>query len=279
MSGSEGWAWLRLAARRARVQLATTGARRLVLWWRHRHLEAGDLVLSAYPQSGSTWLRFMLYELLTGEEPSFERVNQAIPNVGRARSAPRPLPGGGRLLATHDGAYTEFPGGIYMVRDPRELVISSWHKRKLLGLRPGSFEDHLAAFLDGTCYPYGPWGRHVESWLDPGRRRASAPVLVRYEDLHSAPGRVLVEVCGALGIQGEEDELTSAIARSQFQKMRKKEDAEDPEPVLSPAAEGRFVRAGEVESWRRTLEEEQVSRIQAAFGAAMELAGYELEHL
>jgi len=90
-----------LAIQRFRHVLSKTKVRVPVMWVRHSTLRSCDVFLASYPRSGSTWLRFILQEILTGEPSRFENVNQRIAFVGRHGNAPSLLPSGARLLQTH----------------------------------------------------------------------------------------------------------------------------------------------------------------------------------
>ena len=78
--------------------------RDFVLSYRHRGLLPEDVMLASYPKSGSTWLSFMLAELLwqAGREQTLLD-NRYLPQIGKQSRAIRRLPNGGRLIRTHGG--------------------------------------------------------------------------------------------------------------------------------------------------------------------------------
>src|SRR5688572_26204499 len=69
-------------------------------WLRHRRLRSADAFLASYPRSGSTWTRFLLFELLTGTPADFTPVIRTIQYIGDHHDSPALLPGGGRLIKT-----------------------------------------------------------------------------------------------------------------------------------------------------------------------------------
>src|SRR5437867_8735637 len=102
--------------RRIRHQLAKTRLRSPLTWLRHRSFDPADVFIGSYPRSGSTWLRFVLLEILTGRPSEFPSVNRSIPKVGRHNQALPLLPGGGRLIQTHEPYREEYQKAVYLVR-------------------------------------------------------------------------------------------------------------------------------------------------------------------
>ena len=86
---------MRLTRTKLRYALARTPVRSFVVALRHLGLRRDDAFLSAYPRSGSTWVKFLLYEGLTGQAAGFEVSSNAIPHIGRHRRAPTLLGDGG----------------------------------------------------------------------------------------------------------------------------------------------------------------------------------------
>src|SRR5215472_10450025 len=102
--------------RRFRYALSKTWLRAPLVSLRHRGLDARDVFFASYPRSGSTWLRFLLFETLSGQSSAFGKVNDCIPDVGDHLKAPRLLPGGGRLIKTHEPYRNSYEKALYIVR-------------------------------------------------------------------------------------------------------------------------------------------------------------------
>ena len=79
--------------RRLRHNASKTSVRNPFILLRHFGIASADMFVSSYPRSGNTWLRFLLYEILTGQPADFRLVNLVIPGVGQHRSAPQLLSG------------------------------------------------------------------------------------------------------------------------------------------------------------------------------------------
>ena len=128
-------------------------------WYRkvyldHRGLWPNDVFLASYPRSGSSWMRFLILEMTTGDA-SFERIRYEVPYVGWHAAARPLLPDAGRVIKTH-----EIYRLAYRARDPsrarsarrRDLVLRLHARLQKIRVRPGddeeaSFEHFLDAFL------------------------------------------------------------------------------------------------------------------------------------
>lgn len=121
--------YLEVAARR---RLQRSFVRRLWTGVRHRTLGSADVPVAAYPKSGSTWLRFLLAEAVTGRTADFQSVGDVIPYVGKQRGAPHVLPSGGRLVKTHEPYRPEYRTSVYLVRDIRDVVVSYYYMYRWL---------------------------------------------------------------------------------------------------------------------------------------------------
>jgi len=97
---------------------------------RHWGLDPNDAFIASYPRSGNTWLRFVLYEVLVaGQAADFDEVNHIVAEVGLHGPAIPLLPGGGRLIKTHEPYQKQYKKAIYLVRDARDVVLAmveSW---------------------------------------------------------------------------------------------------------------------------------------------------------
>src|SRR5438105_3429014 len=138
--------------------------------FRHRGLLPGDCFVASYPRSGSTWLRFLLFELATGRDPTFEEMRNAMPYVTGSRHAVPLLPGSSgnrRLLQTHERYCDYYSEGlvVYLVRDVRDVAMSEYQWRLRNGTYRRSFDHFLDDFVGGKLR-FGSWQEHVSEWLD-----------------------------------------------------------------------------------------------------------------
>src|SRR5438270_356914 len=184
-----------------------------------------DTFLVSFPKSGNTWARFLIANLVRpGEKIDFSNVNGVIPGpeVTSNRNLQRiPRP---RIIKSHQYFDPRYKQVIYIVRDPRDVVVSQYHFQRKRKLVADGFPltDFVGKFLAGeTCY-YGSWGEHVGSWLAT-RHGQPGFLLLRYEDMVADSARELVRVASFLGRACTNEEIDQAVQRSSADTMRQLE--------------------------------------------------------
>ncbi len=164
-------------------------------------------------------------------------------------------------------------GTIYIVRDPRDVVVS--------------LSDHLGCTLDqgigvlnhsaytsesdpeGAYEVWGSWSEHVKSWtMVPNQ----AVIVVRYEDLLEDPFKQFSAIVKHLRESPSEEQIREAIELSSFKSLYDQETAGGFRE-RSPHAE-RFFRVGKAGQWRGELSTQQVNTIVGAHGDMMRKFGY-----
>ncbi len=260
------------AYKKFRRKFARTPLRAPLVWWRHRGLNPSDMFFCAYPKSGTTWARFVLFEMLSGIPSGFKATNQQMPGVGLHHNALRLLPNGGRLVASHEYFRKEYHRSIYMVRDARDVLLSEFAFLSALEYYTNDLDSFVKTFLYTVVSAYGPWHKNVTSWLDSPIANNGNMMLVRYEDLRKDPVPLFAQMADFLGAQVSEEKIRQAVENNSIQNMRKKEDKE---PVRA-SIKGRFVRDGKVRGWVSKLTPEQVALIDKVAGPTLQRLGYPL---
>jgi sulfotransferase family protein len=255
---------------RFRHILSKTSVRVPVMWVRHSTLRSADVFIGSYPRSGSTWLRFILHEILTGEPSRFENVNQRLAFVGRHRNAPALLPGGARLLQTHEPYRKEYQRAIYLVRDPRDVALSEYAFQKARGWVGGDFQSYLEAFLHGEVNGFGSWQDHARSWLAAADTYPNHVRVYRYDELRQSTQDSLASLLEFLNVRVEPEKLADAISSNSLQEMRKKEQL-SPQKV---SKRDRFVRSGSVGGWRENLTDAQIDLVNRYLSPELRRLGY-----
>lgn len=233
---------------------------------RYSGLRPNDLFIASYPRSGTTWLRFLLFELLTGEPAEFVPVNQVIPYVGKHREAPDLLPSGGRVIQTHEVFLRGVASAIYVVRDPRSVVLSEYQWQLRTGLFEGSFESFFDAFMSGRANPYGRWDRHVDTWTDSRIAAEGRLHVVRFIDLRNDAVAELTRILNFVGVRRPASLIETVVANNGLAQMRMKEERA-PEGALGTRARAdiRFVQSGSTTAWRDELSPAQTGAIEERF--------------
>jgi len=273
--------------------------------------EARTLVwLASYPKSGNTWLRAFLanYFIASPGPVSINEMQKisfgdssapAYAELGRcdpSRLAPvqiaalrqqhlERVAGNGQVnfVKTHCphvriGGHWLIPArltlaAVYMIRDPRDLVIS--------------YADHFALDLPGAAaalasphnrvpatprtvmQPLGNWSDHVRSWT---RARDIRVLTLRYEDMLTDPPAAFEKVLRLIGAPLGRAVLAQATERASFDTLAAQEAAEGFRE--KGFRQERFFREGRAGQWQDRLPPGVVARIEADHGAEMKRHGY-----
>lgn len=246
-----------------------------------------DVFLVSYPRSGNTWVRFLLGNLLHQDDPvTFSNIESRIPEIYFNRDRflqqlPRP-----RILKSHECFQPHYPRVIYIVRDPRDVAVSSYHHNvKARNIPDGySMSSFVARFILGEFDPkFGSWRDNVLSWIAL-RKDDLRFLLVRYEDLKSNTALGLTHVATFLergsfrNINSSAEALDRAIELSSPERMRALERQEAGNWVLTreTRSDKPFVRSAISGGWKSQLAAESVASIESAWGDLMQSLGYEL---
>lgn len=277
---------------------------------------SGFYWLASYPKSGNTWLRLALNSYRNdGSEPDFSRqldfAHAASSRrrfdecLGVASSDLLPeeiLTLRPRMYEIQASAVREplfnkvhdawrltpageplFPaavtlGTIYVVRDPRDVVLSlAGHigvdldrtidflldGRATLCLQQGWLLEQLPQLL-------GSWGDHVRSWLD--LPMPWKPLLVRYEDMLAQPVESLARIVEYCGWSVELERLERTVAATRFERLQAAEASHgfNERPVRA----AKFFREGRAGGWREQLTDMQRQRVEEATAVMRERLGY-----
>lgn len=258
---------------RFRYELSKTKLRIPLVWVRHRALRQSDIILGAYPRSGSTWTRFTLFEILTGREADFDVVNATLRGVGSFERGMPVLPYGGRLIGTHEQYRREYKRAVYLVRDGRDVLLSEYAYLKALKFFDSDLDRFIERFLgkDGhRINGFGPWQNHVSSWLDSPLANTSNLLLVRFHELRNNPEEGFSRIADFLGVDVTSERIHQAVLNNSLSRMREKEKRS---PQL-PSQKDSFVRKGANQGWRGTLTESQLDLIERRAGSILLRLGY-----
>ena len=256
--------------RKVRHTLSKTPVRVPLVWMRHRGFLQTDVFVGSYPRSGSTWLRFMLLEILSGQASGFSNTNEMLPDVGKHEAGATVLPGSGRLIKTHEPFRAEYKRAIYLVRDPRDVALSEFAYQKALGLAKDDFDAYVKQFLVGNVNPFGSWIDHATSWMKAADAKRADILHVNFEELKQKPQEQLARIVDFLHMPEVKVRIPAAIENNSLARMKEKEKA-NPQRA---SANGRFIRSGSAGGWRSAFTDRQAQLVQQYAGALMARLGY-----
>jgi len=239
-----------------------------------------DIFLVSFPKSGNTWTRFLLANLRHPEQhATFANIDQLIPDPTSTNKRDFDRMQRPRIIKSHECFDPRYPRVIYIVRDPRDVVVSQYHyHRKIRKIENDSpMEKFITRFLAGETCPHGSWGQNVITWLATSEGDPRF-LLLRYEDMVADAARELAKVGAFLNLSVSPGQIAQAVERSSADRMRKLEKTQTDLHGLTKGSRKdlSFVRAAGSGGWRSDLSPSLAARVEAAWGPLMRHLGYEL---
>jgi hypothetical protein len=251
-------------------------------------VEKRRILVVGYPKSGSTWVTRLTAELLGAPVKGFWKAppgHGEIATEGDVRVADMVVYKGHQPCAAV-AAEVDLADVIYVVRDVRDVAISGAHyfsfeRRSLLkrasarlhcvyegrGDRP-RVPDMLRVLAEGDAdvseWCSRPWDEGVNEYLNAGA------LVVRYEDLLSAPEGQCRRLLAHLGVERSAAKVRMAIAVQSFAAVKRK--------FLEHAdlARATFLREGRAGAWHTVLTPHERAYCLERFGRTLARLGYDL---
>ena len=236
-----------------------------------------DIWLVSFPKSGSTWMRFLIGNLIEDDPVDFSSIERVIPDIyanSLLNLCRRPSQ---RIIKSHEAYDVRYKKVIYIVRDPRDVVISYWKHQQKMRIIPLDYPLELFGkeFLHRNL-PYGTWYGNVGSWL--GARKATKDfMIIKYEDLLDDTVGTLKSILNGIdGFPPLRKDVSKAVELSDFNRMKKLEKQQFPKwkPMKKSIKEINFMRSGSSGQWRTTLSPDLASSIWQQWGHLMREFGY-----
>ena len=241
-----------------------------------------DTFLIAYSKSGNTWARFLLANLLyPTTQVTFLNIPKLIPHFDVLPSRffkemKRP-----RVINCHEPFRPHYKRVIYIVRDPRDVVVSLFHFQRKRRLIEDNYplERFVTRFVAGEALRparLGCWGENVQSWLLM-RQEAPGFLLIRYEDLLRNAELQLARAASFLGINATAERIAQAVERSSASQMRNLEKLQGDKwhQSANTRKDIPFVRNARSGGWKSALSPDSIVEIESAWGHIMDRLGYE----
>jgi hypothetical protein len=164
-------------------------------------------------------------------------------------------------------------GAIYIVRNPLDVAISLAHHinstidQAIETMGSPDMESGVGERMIHDVW--SSWSKHVMSWT---RKPYRAIYVMRYEDMLNDPERTFGALARHLLLRPTAAQLSQAIDRSSFEKLRSQEEMVGFKE--KPDHAERFFREGRAGQWRETLTPTQIDRIVRDHGEQMARFGY-----
>jgi hypothetical protein len=234
-----------------------------------------DLYLVSFPKSGTTWLNFLMANIhlrMSGssQQVTFYNINDFIPDIEQVRNLKANIlifPGY-RVIKSHSEFNPFYNKVIYLIRDPRDIMVSYYYFLKNLG----AFKKGLSQLIHSPRYGIRAWCRHVQGWVE--KTPASTSIdFIRYEDMKAGPRQVLTRIYNLLGHMIPEEVMAQAIQASSFENMKKLETEYNyGGDFRFPGFE--FMRKGESGTYKEEISKEDLDFITATAAPWLIRFGY-----
>lgn len=241
-----------------------------------------DTFVVSYARSGNLWTRFLVANLVHPDtEVRLSNIERLVPDTSNQsnralKRTPRP-----RFIKTHNYFDHRYKKIIYVVRDPRDVMLSYYHfQRKYRQIDDDyPLERYVDNFINGTLGSegWGTWHENVSTWI---MTRYKDPnfLLLRYEDMIEDTLRELTRITSFLAVDSSPSRLNEVIALSSADRLRQleKQDAQVWIGTKNRRQDIPMIRVATSGGWRTDLPQECAAKIEAAWGDLMSTVGYEL---
>lgn len=239
-------------------------------------IRPSDVFLVTYPKSGTIWLSFLVANVLKSdplEQLNLQSLLKYVPDINEAyfhrgslvnyeaHQDPRVF----SLHAPYDSAFSKV---VYVVRDPRDVMVSYWHFRRLT---EPEFHLSLREFIETDYHWPCRWDEHVSGWIV--KHNHPNLLAVRYEDMRENTVRELSRIIEFCGLSYTERKIENAVDASGFGNMQQLEKQFGVHGVVG-VRNGSFVRRGQIGGWRNELDESCLRFIESKYYSVMDRFGY-----
>lgn len=274
--------------------------------------------VSSYPKSGNTWMRFLLsnyffnknntfnYEIANSSILMFPQISSMKKIIDKNTIIQNPyniskfwlklqenleikngnvtfLKNHNALVSIENNEFTNINFSlacIYIVRDPRDVVISYSHYKNV------SYDKTIKDLCSNNLFynlttkenfPYveilGSWKFNVNSWKNgiPKMPR----IIIRYEDLlsncYDQFYKVINFICDLMNIKLNEEKIKFSVENSRFEILK---ESEEKFGFKTNEGESKFFRSGKSEQWKDILSKSQIKKIEEHCKDEMKFLGY-----
>ena len=271
-----------------------------------------NIFLASYPKSGNTWMRAIIANLYNFDKKFNLKTLKSIPllsikknfdefenkiysdnnilhfdwvsqNIIVCQKILNNKSNHLNIFKTHSVRHKKFTnetvnaGFIYIVRDPRDIVVSfkNFSGKKFDEIiNELLFEKQLMINTNGAKELLSTWDFHVRSWLNYN----SVPrLIIKYEDLKSNPKEIVLNIKEFLNkiyklkIDLSDKQIDKIIENTNFNNLRKLENQYGFDEATKFS---KFFRSGNSNQWKDVLSKKQLQLIEINLQTLMKYFNY-----
>lgn len=237
------------------------------------------IIICGYPKSGNTWLTRLTAEIVGCPVMGFwcEPFTKEMATEGLERESDCQCFKAHHSIVEMRNTFIGYANGneklIYVMRDPRDVIVSASHYyrfkkprfNRLLNAQKFKLDTLTKGLLKGTNEGFWlrvPWKEHVIGYLNSGA------LIIKYETLKANPLSEAKRICEYLNIERNENSLIASIQNQSFEKKKK---------ILLDSnllGEANFLRKGISGEWKEVLSSKNIRMINEEIGDFLEKLGY-----
>jgi aryl sulfotransferase len=254
-----------------------------------------DVLVCSYFKSGTNWTMQIALQIAHRGNACFEHIHDLVAwpelpaRFGTAIAVPigdempwRKAPTGLRIIKTHlhfdQVPYREAARYICVVRDPKDMFVSSYHfvRNSMLGALMPSKQKWLRTFLsaDAIC---GPWAEHLASCWQ--LRQRPNVLFLTYEEMKRDLPAAIRRIAALMGVDLSAAEFEAVMRQASFAHMQQIADRfEINRRTRTGAPPSTMIRRGEAGGSAELLSPEEQQRIDAHCRAELARLGCDFDY-
>jgi Sulfotransferase domain len=238
---------------------------------------AADVFVCSYYKSGTNWALQICQQIAWRGQAQFAHIHDVVPwpdvphrfSYGASLDDPgnAASPTGLRIIKTHLPArkvpYSEAARYLCIVRDPKDVFVSSYHfcRHTIAGPLMPSVHRWLDCFLSADAM-FGPWAEHAAGYWE-WRERPNV-LFLTYEEMKRDLGMAVQQIARFMGVSLTPQELAAVVHKSSFGYMKSIERCFEANVATLPLwvrPRAAMIRRGEIGNCNEMLSAAQRSRI------------------
>ena len=271
-----------------------------------------NIFLASYPKSGNTWMRAIISNLYNFDKEFNLKTLKSIPllsikknfdefenkiysdnnvlhfdwvskNIIDCQKILNNKSNHLNIFKTHSVRHKKFTnetvnaGFIYIVRDPRDIVVSFKNfsgKKFDETINELLFQKKLMINTNGAMELLSTWDLHVQSWLN---YNTVPRLIIKYEDLKSNTKEIVLNIkkflnkIHKLNIDLSDKQIDKIIQNTNFNNLKKLENQNDFDEASKHC---KFFRSGNSNQWKDVLSKKQLQLIEINLQTLMKYFNY-----
>ena len=184
-----------------------------------------DVLIATYPKSGTTWIQQIVHGLRSNGSMQFDEICEVIPWIETAFDLGLDIDAAQvaepRAFKTHLSwdDVNKAARYIYVIRDPKQVLLSFYHFFSGFMFAPGSISLHAFAnsfFISGS--KSGRYWEHLRSWWP--QRLEDHTLFLTFDELKRDLDQSVRRIADFLGLQLNEEQMQRVIHQSSYAFMR-----------------------------------------------------------